>query len=324
MIIMTTTKKKNNFLFIGIVLVLVGCIGLVSILFQDNTFHIHKTDEFDYHSIQYDGVHYTYNTGMIHILFMGIDSSEDKMGQADAMQLYTLDRKKKEISVLSMDRDTMTPIHLYDVSHNSLGWKKQHLALAYAYGRDSKNGALLTCKAVSKMLYGIPINKYVAVNLDDLDKIQEIVGTLEVEIPNDSLEEVNPLWTKGTTITLDKTNVETFVRSRNTNEDFSNEDRMERQKVYLNAYHAKLKEILNTDYENTLKKVCDLIKDVTCNVTYEEVESYVRMFQTFSYDEDSSYYDLPGKNRISEMHDEFILDKKSLKQLVVHQYYKKV
>lgn len=320
----TTTKKKNNFLFIGLVLILVGCIALVLILFQDDEYTTSSKDSSDYHSIFYKNTQYTYNTSMIHILFMGIDSSEDRVGQADAMQLYTLDRKHQKISVLSIDRDTMTPIHLYDVSHNSLGWKKQHLALAYAYGMDAKNGALLTCKAVSKMLYDIPINKYVALNLDDLDKVQEVVGTLDVVVPNDSLAEINPLWTKGSTITLDSSNVETFVRARDTEKDFSNEDRMERQKVYLNAYYAKLKEVLDTNYQDTLNKLYDLIKTVTNNVTYDEVESYVKMFQTYSYNEKTSYKNLPGKNRVSEMHDEFILDKKALKQFIVQQYYKKV
>ena len=319
----TTTKKKNNLLFIGLVFLLIGCIGLTRVVFQKDSLKTVQSQETDYHSMSYNKALYTYNTSMIHILCMGIDSKEDKVGQADALMLLTLDRENKKISVLAIDRDTMTPIHLYDVSHHSLGWKKQHLALAYAYGRNADNGALLTCKAVSKLLYGIPINKYVAFNLKDLKAIQEIVGTLDVVVPNDSLEQVNPSWTKGNTVTLDTTNVEAFVRSRNIEENFSNEERMERQKVYFNAYYAKLKELFDHD-KNTMHKLYQLLQNGTTNVTYDEVDSYAKMFQTYSYDETSSYYSLPGKNRRGNLHDEFIIDQASLKKRIVQHYYKKV
>lgn len=319
----TTTKRKNNFLFIGCVFLLIGCIVLSLTLFQNQPIAIEEDLDTDYHTMLYENQTYRYETSIINILVIGIDSHEDKTGQADAMQLYSFNRKTKSISVLSINRDCMTPIHLYDVSHNSLGWKKQHLALSFAYGLNQKNGAMLTCKAVSKMLLGIPIQKFVALDLDQLPKVQNLVDTLQVTVPNDSLVDINPLWTQGNTITLTKENVEDFVRSRDTQSDYSNTKRMERQKVYLDAFYSKFLHDLDANYEDEMKKVIDLFQSVTNNITVQELSSYVQMFQTYTYNMDTSYYEMPGKNRVGDMHDEFIISNEKLKKLIVELFYRK-
>lgn len=321
MSIMNTTKKQNKYFAIGIVLILIGCLSICLLLFQSKSPTIKNMADSDYHTMQYKNKKYEYDTSIINVLAMGVDSSDGSVGQADALQLYQFHRDTKSISVLSLDRDTLTPIQLFDVEHNALGWKKQHLALAYAYGRDTGNGALLTNKAVSKMLYGIPINKYVALDLSKLSELQDVVGSFEVTVPNDSLVSVNPAWTKGSVITLDSSNVESFVRARDTEQNYTNEDRMERQKAYLNAYYAKLNEVLQSGYKETLNKIYNLLQSVTSNITYNEVESYVKMVQTYKYDQDK-FYELPGKSRVGAMHDEFILDKSRLKELVINMYYK--
>lgn len=324
MIIMTTTtKKKNNTLFIGCVLVLIGCIVLTLTVFQNHTVSIENESDTDYHHVIYKNQKYKYDTQIINILCMGIDSTKDQTGQADALQLYSLNRRDKTITVLSINRDTMTPIHLYDVSHNSLGWKKQHLALSYAYGANAKNGALLTCEAVSKMLFQIPVNKFIAIDLDQLDQIQDVVGSLSVVVPNNSLVDVNPLWIKGNTITINQDNVEDFLRSRDTNIQDSNVDRMERQRTYLNAYYQQLKEDLQTNKDEVMDKVYSAFDTLTNNITMDEISAYVKMFETYTYEDSKSYYELPGISQEGDMHDEFILNKKALKNLVLDLYYRK-
>lgn len=46
-------------------------------------------------------------------------------------------------------------------------------------------------KSIPKMLEGIPIVNYLAVDLNILPNVNSIVGNLEVVMPNNSLETVN-------------------------------------------------------------------------------------------------------------------------------------
>lgn len=317
----TMTRNKNKLFYIGVILMFIGCLSVGLVLFQSKDPTVTNTTDSDYHTVEYKNKKYEYDTSIINVLAMGVDSSDGSVGQTDALQLYSFNRKTKSIQVISLNRDTLTPIQLFDVEHNSLGWKKQHLALAYAYGRDTANGALLTNQAVSKMLYGIPVNKYVAIDLSKLSELQDVVGSFEVTVPNDSLVSVNPEWTKGSVITLDSSNVESFVRTRDTDQDYTNEYRMERQRVYLNAYYAKLNEKLQSGYKEVLNKIYNLLQNVTSNITYNEIKSYVKMVQTYSYTQDE-FYELPGKHRVGDMHDEFILDKSQLKKMLIDLYYK--
>lgn len=317
MVIMVKKKWLNVFL-IG---VLVVCVGFL-VFYKENQGTTSTTDGDDYHLIQYQDAQYSYNTSMIQILFMGIDSSDGTMGQADSLQLYSLDRDHKEISVMSLNRDAMTEIELFDVEHNSLGWDLQHLALAYAYGSDAKNGSMLTMRAVSKMLFDIPINKFVALDLSKLKDVQNIVGSLDVVVSNDSLVNEVPAWTTGTLATITSENVELFVRKRDTNESYSNESRMERQRVYLNAYYAKIKEMLSEDFDGTVKRLYSVLSELTTNLTLEDVQDYADMILNYAYD-DSRYYSLPGTNQTGELHDEFEIDQKALKALVVQLFYEK-
>ena len=53
-------------------------------------------------------------------------------------------------------------------------------------------------------------------DLSILPELQNVVGELQVTVPNDSLVEVDPTWTKGSVVTLNADNVESFVRTRDT------------------------------------------------------------------------------------------------------------
>ena len=277
----------------------------------------------DYHYLEYNGNRYKFNSSIVTILFMGVDSSDDDgIGQADSIQLYLLNRSDETMQVVSLSRDIMTPIRLFDVAHNDLGWNTNHLALAYAYGSTPQNGAMLTCQAVSRLLNNIPINYFVAVDLTKLSLVHNVVGELEVVIPNESLSDLNPDWTSGTTISLTKDNVELFLRSRDSNINYSNNDRMQRQMAYLNAYFAKISEMLNKDFDNTVSKLYNLSKDLITNISLTDVESFAKMLISYSYDESKDFHQVEGENKLGEFHDEFYVNQEKLLELLINLFYK--
>lgn len=322
---MNTTTKKNKTktgILIGIILVLIVALVCMLFFFREETSNGDSSSTSDYHQIEYNGKNYEYNSSIISILFMGIDSTDhEQIGQADAMQLVLLNREEESIQVIALSRDIMTDIHLFDVEHNDLGWDKQHLGLAYAYGDSPKNGAMLTSQAVSKLLYDVPVVHFAAMDLSILPELQNVVGELQVTVPNDSLVEVDPTWTKGSIVTLNADNVESFVRTRDTEQDFSNTDRMERQKAYIGAYVQKIKEKLTNNFDDTVELLYNVCMDMTTNITLDDIQAFSSMLLSYSYESSSDFYTLQGEDKTGELHDEFEVNQEALQQLVVELFY---
>ena len=105
-----------------------------------------------------------------------------------------------------------------------------------AYGDGEDKSCRLVAEAVSQLLEDIPIQKYISSDLSSISQINDLVGGVTVTVPGDDLEYLGARFKKGRTLKLEGEMAEQFVRSRNTEEDFSNAGRMERQKVYLTAY----------------------------------------------------------------------------------------
>ena len=63
----------------------------------------------------------------------------------------------------------------------------------------------------------------------------EAIDGVDVTVPNDSLEEQNPEWKKGSKSALDAENAEAFVRYRSTEKSQSALEHLERQIAFLIA-----------------------------------------------------------------------------------------
>ena len=321
----TRKKKKRNRIIVSIIVVLlIISIGTtINILNKKTTIKAINEEEVDYHEVMYNGEKMIYNSSIVSLLFMGIDTKDsESLGQADVIQLVLLDRENKKIEIIPFSRDTMAEIRMFDVSRNDLGWHEQHLNLAYAYGDTKKTGCMLTAQAVSRLLNDIPIAYYGALDLSQLSNIQNIVGELEVIIPNDSLEKVNPEWVEGSKITINKDNVEAYLRTRSIDEDFSNNKRMERQKVYLDAYFKKVKSMLENDTEGTVKILYNICKDMTTNISLTDIQTFAQMIMTYDFDIDTNYHPLEGENVVGSNHDEFHLDKTYFRELILKLFYR--
>ena len=92
-----------------------------------------------------------------------------------------------------------------------------------------------------KLLYGLPIDGYCALNMDGLPVLTDSVGGVTVTVPNDSLAEVDPGYAKGAVVTLKGEDTEQFVRYRNTEISQSAIARMERQQEYIRAFGEDFK-----------------------------------------------------------------------------------
>lgn len=326
-IIMEKMSKRVKTIVIGIIVAACAILGVVLLyiskensVYQDDGGGTVQADN-DYHEVVKDGKTYEFNTDIISVLALGIDRSNDsQQGQSDFISILLFDRGTKSIKVLSISRDAMTPIVMYAADGSDLGWVEQHLALAYANGKDEQSGALNSSKAISKMLNDVPIVYYATADLTSFAVFHEVVGDLQVEVPDDSLSYLNQGWDKGSVITLTTQNVERFLRSRDTNTSFSNDTRMKRQQVYMKAYVAKLKTLLETDYENTLKKMLKSYQSFTTNIALGDIESFAQMVLTYEFNDDS-FTSVKGNDQEGKFHDEFIIDRNALDQQILELFY---
>ena len=316
-----TTRKKKIYLMIILILSII--LATCFFVFQKDKVNVVNDKESDYHTYTYQGKTYRYNADIVSLLFLGIDTTDtsENQGQSDAIELVLLDRENETIKLLTIPRDTMTDIKTYDYSGKLLGWSNDHITLAYAYGTDSASGCMNSADAISRMLNNVPVNYYSAMNLSDLKEFQSIVGELEVVVPNDSASAINPSWTTGSTITINEDNVESYVRKRDTDEDFSAYDRVERQESYLKAYIAKLKEILNSDFDNAIDSLEKLFSGLYTNISTMDLIDYANMLISYQFDTNTDIFHIPGENKRGKVYDEYIIDNSALEEMIVKLFY---
>ena len=207
------------------------------------------TEAEDSNTVTWQGKTYKYNQNLSNYLLLGVDKrtpAETRVGkadagQADALFLLSLNRKTKEMTLISIPRDTMTDVESFDLEGKSLGKSKDHISLSYGYGDGGAESCKLTQEAVSNLFYGLPIQGYLAMNLDGIPELAKSVGGLTVTVPNNSLEYKYPEFAEGAEVTLTEENTEIFVRSRDVDESQSAIYRMERQKAFLDAFSKKAK-----------------------------------------------------------------------------------
>ena len=110
---------------------------------NDGTVQAREDDEMpESGRIRYQGRNYAYKSDILTFLCMGIDRQGEvkasydpfKGGQADALFLIVLDPGEQKISVVGINRDTMTEISTFDRNGLYAGKKTAQLALAHAYG----------------------------------------------------------------------------------------------------------------------------------------------------------------------------------------------
>ena len=283
--------------------------------------------EEDDDSVLWNGKSYIYNDHLSNFLFLGVDTREKTetsqgladAGQADALFLVSMDRVTKELTVITIPRDTMAEIQFYGPGGDDLGKDVDHINLSYAYGDGGYESCKLSAEAVSNLLYQVPIQYYCSMSMDGIGKLTEAVGGLTVTMPNDSLAEKVPGWEKGTEIQLTPENTELFVRSRDTKVSQSALDRTERQKEFLNAYYAKVKELATEDSGIWTKLYEKMKPYLTTNMGND---LFLQLGDAVQSDADIQQWTIPGEGQQGENYDEYIVDDKALYEEVIQIFYK--
>lgn len=201
------------------------------------------TIEDDGKTVVYKGKKYRYNEENINVLCMGVDKSISETGdesvgsngQADVLILMNLDTANGTLTMVNIPRDTLVDVSKYNVNGEYTGVEKMQICLAYAYGDGKEGSCGNVAEAVGRLMYGMPIHSFAAIDYEAIALLNDAVGGVTVQV----LEDINTgagYFTKGTTVTLYGEQAHSYVRYRDWDRVDANLLRMERQKQYLNSF----------------------------------------------------------------------------------------
>lgn len=272
---------------------------------------------------------YRLNRRLTTILLMGVDkTAEDTAGaayrsggQADFLALLVVNDSEKTISMLQINRDTMTELTVLNVLGEVSGTRTGQICLSHAFGPGGDESCRMTAEAVSALLNDTPVNYYISMNMDGIPTLNDALGGVQVTLEDD-FSSLDPAMTAGTTLTLQGMQAEYFVRGRLSVGDQSNISRLRRQRTYMNSAISALKARLheNTGFIKSLHSQLEpyLISSLSRGALYNLGEKATRY-------ELLPIREMEGEARVGEIgFMEFYPDEDSLKKLLAEMLYEKV
>ena len=267
-------KKKKQRLLLNVVLSIVlglstiwtAWVGAISYFMGDMTYDSTKFTDSEL-GINADAAALN-NLKITNIALFGVDSRDENSdtGRSDSIMILSINTKDNTLKLTSILRDSYVAID---------GHAKQKITHAYAFG-----GAALAMKTINQN-YNLNIADYVTVNLQQLSKVIDVLGGIDVEITNAEKNELNRLAVSeklGVTKVASSGNVHltgpqamTYARIREIDSDSV---RSERQGKVLNCMFEKVKATSLTKYPSILKA---MLANVETSLSYSEIIGYSPM-----------------------------------------------
>lgn len=190
-----------------------------------------------------------------YMLLIGADKSEDREAsgeyggayRTDSMILARVDPKEKEVTLISIPRDTRI---------NLPGHGEQKINAAYAFG-----GASLAVDTVSD-LADVPISHYAEIDFDGFKAVVDALGGIEVDVPMEINDDMAGGHVDAGLQTLNGEQALILCRSRHNYDDIGNGDaiRAANQRLVLSAIMEK---VMNSDVATITNTVSTLAEYVT-------------------------------------------------------------
>ena len=205
-------------------------------------------------TVVYNGHTYRLNPNLTTILAMGIDrqiTEETKLhgrgGQSDVLMLIGMDTKTGETNILNISREAYSQVQVYSGDGSLIRTEWLQICLAYAYGDGREKSCENAKLSVSRLLYDLEIQSYIAVDIEGILQANEAVGGVTVNSLVDVKMPDGTFVHKGDRITLHGKNAERYIRTRGQEID-ANAPRMERQKQYLTEFSKLVVQKSKSDF----------------------------------------------------------------------------
>lgn len=335
-------KKKAGKIIIGILLfiLMLMLVGALSIFIMINSGKKQLLDydetvietveeatiEEDGKTIKYNGKLYRLNESITSIACMGIDTEDINQngtigtsGQADTIMVIAFDTETGATKVISIPRDTIVAVDIYDTEGSFVRTEDTQVCLAYAYGDGGKTSCENTVASLQKMMFGIPIKSYAALELGGIGALNDAIGGVTVT-PNETFHD----FVKGQSTKLRGDRALDFVRYRDRDKVDSNLMRMKRQMEFVQGFARKAVDKVTKDVSVITDIYNTAMKYSYTNVSLSTA-SYLATTFVSKTDGTFETFSVPGKMIAGDdAHSEYILDEKSFYETILAIYYNEV
>ena len=279
--------------------------------------------------VTYNNQRYRYNNTIRTYLFLGIDKDETvhkaddgiSGGQADALFLIVVDKAHEKLSLISIHRNLMTTVKMYNPEGEYVGDAELQICLQHGYGDGERLSCQRTVDCVSNLFYGIPINGYVSLNMGGIGLLNDALGGVKVKVMQDLVNESrNVHLTAGETKVLNGDEAVVYVRSRDITQFNSASDRLARQEQYLNEMIPVLLKKMRR--ASSAVSIYGASEDyIYTNIDYSRLADEL---SGMNYDASEGMRDVPGEVVMGEQLEEFYADDDGLYQLILDVFYDKI
>lgn len=263
----------------------------------------------------------------VNYLVVGIDSKGpmkasngyNNTALNDFMCLISFNLIDKTYFALPINRDTMVDVDVVGLSGKVIGSRHTQIAYAHTMGNGLNVSFENTCRAVSKVLLNVDIERYVGINMTTMIMINDFLGGVTITLDED-LSKLNKDWVEGATITLTGNDCEKYIRARQGVSDGTQISRMHRQKIYMEEVMRKARE---TDYKfSDILDLLHIINKYTCmNVTYMDMSDILEYVKTFTF---LGIMQIEGSAIVNNNLVEFTPDQEKLKEFITTYFYTKL
>lgn len=280
--------------------------------------------------IYYEGKAYRYRQNMINILCLGVDKSvamaEEKtansMGQSDAIFIVSLDQKNKRMRLLAIPRDTMTEVDIYDTADKYVETEVKQITLQYTYGDGKEKSCELVKNAVSRLCYGLPIQRFCSINFQAIPVMNDRIGGVPV-IMDESIISWFPEYQVGDTVVLYGEQALEYLRQRDEGVFASSMDRMSRQKSYMVSFAAAAKEKLSADITLPVGLFNDLQGNMCTDIEVGEITYLATEVMGMSFLEEDLFA-VPGETVMGERYEEYHVNEEEFRKMIISMFYDEV
>ncbi|MBQ4175965.1 MAG: LCP family protein [Lachnospiraceae bacterium] len=265
--------------------------------------------------IDEEGKPWNRKESVLTVLLMGIDYMKDRVqwdtgrkngGNADVIVLLIVDLDTKQITILNIPRDTMTDILALDADGNFESMIYANISSSHSFG----DGKALSCElvehAVSSLLCGVKIDRYVAVDYDSVDRINELLGGLEFDLDRDYTW-LGHDWTAGKHFRLNNYQLRRLLQYRDVHDINGAYDRSQRDLKIMKAMFEQFKRLFLEDPGVVLRMYSAMESYVTTDFSMDEISFLAQTLVTISPDM-NCVVSLPGENRVGEKYVEYYPD----------------
>lgn len=324
-----SNKRSKRKILAGIIaaLIAIALFGLVIYLIEHRGFRDEQFgdsgdwgDEEDQVELEFGDKYYVSDDNINAYLIIGTDAGGEDLGEAykgelaDFLTLMLVDNTTKKFAFMQIDRNSMMDIQVLDEDGDSYGFIPQQICLAHWYGKSAEQRNENTVEAVSRFFGGLDIDNYYTINMADMDKINNAIGGVVVDIDTD-MTDVDPEFVKGESVLLTDGQAEKFVRARLNVGNSTNKERMARQTQYMQkAYNLVMGQLReNPEYINELY---DSLTDVI--ESGEDTGELSRMTNQLLTYESLGILQFDGKTKVADTqgdgkeHEEFYTDESSI------------